>query len=134
VRFVKRAVPALVLAALATLFIPGPATLEFYDVDDLVYSLDFPGIDITLAQAPYDAPGFNRTYVCGPDLVGWLEVLVYDAGDNHLVHFMNNHVIVRGTPAQQLAIRSAIAIYRATIRSLDFVEAWSRKAWGQPRA
>jgi hypothetical protein len=106
------ALAAFLLAFLAALQVPSNRRLELYDVQDLVYNFsDFPTIDIILATSDPVEPVFEANLIMlGRDLASRLQPLVPDS--DVPVQFQNGLLIVRGTMAQHLAVRAALAAQR----------------------
>ena len=102
-----------VLLVLGTsLHLPSDPRLELYEVQDLVYDLpDFPSVDISLAtKDPVDPILHVDLILLGSELADRLQPLV--PGSDVPVQFQNGLIIVRGTSAQHVAVRAALAAHR----------------------
>jgi hypothetical protein len=95
------ALPILVALLISSLFLPTGDRLEFFDVDDLVYTMD--GFSIDLDPPPV----YADVLITGMELADELGWLV--PGGDRTVQFGNGMIIVRGTEVQLLAVRTAIA-------------------------
>jgi len=102
----------LLLTFLALLHLPSDRRLELYDVQDLVYNFTgFPSVDISLATSDPVDPIFEVNLIMiGSDLASRFQPLV--PGSDVPVQFQNGLLIVRGTTAQHLAVRAALAAHR----------------------
>lgn len=117
-----RILPLLLLAAAATLYVPGPAQLDLYDVRDLVYDLpDFPSVDISLANGDQQCY-FEMIGMDFADMLGWLVPGGDGSAERRGVAFSNGLVIARATRAQHAAIWTAIALWRIRTRSLEHLD------------
>jgi len=104
---VKKCLASLLAVALlfGSLFVPTGDRLEFYEVEDLVYTMDsFPRIDLN------PPPVQVEMLIIGSELADQLGWLV--PGSDRIVEFGNGMIIVRATTLQHLAVRAAIAARR----------------------
>lgn len=102
----KASIAALIALAstIAALWLPTGKTLELYDVEDLVYTMGgFPSIEISLAPVEVDV------LTTGTELAEQLQWLV--PADTPL-DFQNGFILIRGTVAQQAAVRGCIEARR----------------------
>jgi hypothetical protein len=110
---VKRilAVPLLALLLVGGLHLPTGDHLEFYDVKDLVYTMDnFKMIDLN------PPPVYADVLITGMELADQLAPLV--PGDDRMVEFQNGYLIVRATTLQHLSVRGALAL--RSLRNVTF--------------
>ena len=109
----------LLLFACASLVFPGRATLEVYDVQDIVYMLDGPSPDeITLAMRSTSTVVNPVEYWTLSDLAEETRCLVPGAGKcagDRSVQAQNGLLIVRATATQHLAVRARLSLARAWI-------------------
>ncbi len=120
---------ALIVVAPTALFLPGPVTLELYDVQDIVYTMpDWPSVDISLAGSGTDGMtvGMTVDYHLLTDLADDVRTLVpgsRNRAGGRSVNCQNGLLIVRATPVQHVAVRLALALTRSRIRLLEGVNA-----------
>jgi hypothetical protein len=119
----------LVLSAFAALLLPAPIHLELYDVGDITYGGEDWGTSISLVTtAPSDDEDF---YFLGEDLSNAIASLIprsRDASSGSGMQFQNGLLIVRGSAAQQLAVRLCLGVTRAAVAIRNPVHALLKRA------
>lgn len=109
-------VAVLIACGIGTFYIPSRASLEFYEVRDLVYTLDFHGIDISLVTDPPIPAAFEPESWVGPEMASFLESVIpgpWDESEGNVVEFRNCLLIVRAGPVQQKAVQAFLWTIRA---------------------
>jgi hypothetical protein len=105
------------LAVYDALLLPAPHRLELYDVQDLTYTLaDAPSVDIRLVGSAL-SDDEDLCFV-GTDLADGLAAVIpglRNGSSDRTLQFQNGLLIVRGTAAQQLAIRAGLGVIRAAL-------------------
>jgi hypothetical protein len=97
---------------------PGPVELALYEVDDLVYSLDSPGVDISLATDPYP---YYPPRLTGMELAETMRRVLpklSETQDGETIEFYYRYLIVRSTPAKRAGVRALLGFYRVRNRFL----------------
>jgi hypothetical protein len=121
---VKKAVVSVVttvVGLIVALHLPTGDSLEFYEVEETVYSFDTFSIDLHPPPVEIDLR------ITGMDLADQLRWLV--PGRNHCVEFQNGYLIVRATNANHVLIRACLDGRRLRNRMIQSaaVAAWNAK-------
>ena len=103
----------------AALLLPGQATLEVYDVRDIVYTVGGPWAEEITLSSPTPTTNVNPVeHWTQQDLAEECRSLVPGAdkgAQGRSVQAQNGILIVRATAAQHLAVRGRLALARAWI-------------------
>jgi hypothetical protein len=129
---------ALALSVIGAMHVPTQARLELYDIKDLVYSLDGPGVDISLAGDFSAPPAFEPQLYVGSEMADVLRKFIpglSDSSNERVALFVNGYLVVRAGIVQQCAVGAFLAGCRtknSTLTSLGRSIARAR-GWLSPR-